>query len=75
MESGFPGEVWVECVYKIDPKSNSISIDMTAITDKPTPLNLTNHTYFNLAGENTGEKIYGHELMLACDQYLGTFFC
>lgn len=70
MESNFPGEVWLECVYKIDPNANTLSIDMTAITDKPTPLNLTNHTYFNLAGEDTGAKIYDQELTLACDRYL-----
>ena len=70
MESNFPGEVWVECTYKLDPKENTLSIDITAITDKPTPINFTNHSYFNLAGEDSGEPIYEHELRLDCDRYL-----
>jgi aldose 1-epimerase len=70
LESHFPGELWLECVYKLDPVTDTLTVDMTAITDKPTPVNLTNHTYFNLAGEETGKATYDHLVKLNCDRYL-----
>ena len=47
---------------------NTLQLDYTAITDQATPLNLTNHTYFNLS-HGLGKDILGHELMLAADRY------
>ncbi len=68
-ESNHPGEVWFECVYTLTP-AGELSIEMSAITDQATPVNLTNHTYLNLAGEDSGEAVYGHEARFRCDRYL-----
>jgi aldose 1-epimerase len=48
-------------------ENNELSIEYSATADKPTPVNLTNHTYFNLAGSG---DILGHELLIASTQYL-----
>jgi aldose 1-epimerase len=69
-EAGFPGEVWFETIYQLDGAENTLRIETKAITDKETPVNVTNHTYFNLAGEDTPEKIYDQEVKLCCDKYL-----
>ncbi|HZW30901.1 MAG TPA: aldose epimerase family protein, partial [Isosphaeraceae bacterium] len=66
-EEGFPGNLSVSVTYTVTP-DDSLKIDYTATTDQATPVNLTNHSYFNLAGPAAG-TILGHELTLAADQY------
>jgi aldose 1-epimerase len=66
-EEGFPGNLSVNITYTVTP-SNELRIDYKATTDKATPVNVTNHSYFNLAGPAAG-SILGHEMMLAADLY------
>jgi aldose 1-epimerase len=66
-EEGYPGIVQVRVSYVLHD-ANELSIEYRATTDKATPINLTQHTYFNLAGHNAG-SIVDHELMLAADRY------
>jgi aldose 1-epimerase len=66
-EEGFPGNLSVSVTYTVTP-ADELKIDYTATTDKATPVNLTNHSYFNLASPGSG-SILGHVVMLAADEY------
>mmetsp|Transcript_37826 Transcript_37826/g.70502 ORF Transcript_37826/g.70502 Transcript_37826/m.70502 type:complete len:487 (-) Transcript_37826:151-1611(-) len=68
-EEGYPGNVSVEATYVLSRKSSEIIITFRANTDHLTPINLTNHTYWNLSGDLTRD-IKGHALYLNCDHYL-----
>ena len=48
-EEGYPGQVLVQAIYQLS-NDNELILDMRAASTKPTPINLTNHSYFNLAG-------------------------
>lgn len=65
---GFPGNVDFKVTFTLF-EDNSLKIDYYAVSDKKTVLNLTNHAYFNLAGEG---DILAHELMINADAYTPT---
>ena len=66
-EEGFPGNLNVTVVYTLTD-DDGLKIEYTATTDKPTPVNLTNHSYFNLTG-NVSNTILDHSLMIDADNY------
>ncbi len=69
-EQGFPGELAISVTYNLT-EEGALFIDYAATTDAPTVLNLTNHSYFNLAGADGG-PVYGHTLRIFSDRILAT---
>ncbi len=67
-DEGFPGELTVSVTYALNER-NELSIRYAATTTKPTIVNLTNHSYFNLAGAASGRDILGHRLTIAADRF------
>jgi len=66
-EEGYPGNLSVDVMYSLSD-DNGLKIDYAAVTDKATPVNLTNHCYFNLSA-GADSTILDHELMLKADKY------
>lgn len=66
-EENFPGNLKVKVVYNL-LDDNALQITYDAETDKNTPVNLTNHAFFNLNGESSG-SILNHKVMIAADKY------
>ena len=66
-EEGYPGTLQTTVTYRLTP-ANALSVAYHATTDKATPVNLTQHTYFNLAGAGRS-TILDHVLMLTADRY------
>lgn len=66
-EEGFPGNLKVTVVYTLTD-ADELNIEYTAETDKATPVNLTNHSYFNLTG-STENTILNHTLQLVADHF------
>ena len=69
-DMGFPGTVKCTVTYRVLP-NNTWTLDYEAVTDRPTVLNLTHHTYWNMAGEASG-GVLGQELRIYADRYTKT---
>lgn len=69
-EMGFPGKLKIQVLYTLRD-NNSLRIGYTAITDEPTVVNFTNHSYFNLSGPGSG-KITDAVLMINADRFTPT---
>lgn len=67
-EEGYPGNVEVTVRFTVTPE-NGLQIDYAATTDQPTPVNLTNHSFFNLAGAGS-RSILGHVLCLNAARFV-----
>ncbi|NCC09675.1 MAG: galactose mutarotase [Bacteroidia bacterium] len=70
-EEGFPGQLEIEMVYRLEAEENALLIEYYATTDKATPVNLTNHAFFNLAGiANPSPTIGNHMLTINADHFI-----
>ncbi len=67
-DEGYPGDLMVSVRYSLTARGG-VRLDYTALTNAPTPINLTNHTYFNLNGDG---DILSHTLTIQADRYLPT---
>jgi aldose 1-epimerase len=66
-DEGYPGTLSVSVLVTLSD-DNELGFDYAAVADEPTPVNLTHHGYFNLAGHGTGD-VRGHELTIAASRY------
>ncbi len=68
-EEGYPGRLQTEITYRLSG-GMELSIEFAATTDRPTIVNLTNHSFFNLGGVESANGILDHRLVIAADNYL-----
>ncbi len=66
-DEGYPGTLTVVVRYQLTDE-DELDVEYEAVTDAPTPVNLTQHSYFNLGGSDSGD-ILGHELMIRADRF------
>jgi aldose 1-epimerase len=70
-DQGFPGTMTVDATYSLD-EQNHLTIEYRATTDKPTIVNISNHTYWNLSGEGSSNGAMGDVLTIPAESYLPT---
>jgi aldose 1-epimerase len=70
-DQGFPGTLRITATYTLD-EAGDLAIEYRAETDRPTIVNLTNHAYWNLAGEGAAEGAMGHVLTIPAEHFLPT---
>ena len=68
-EEGYPGNLVATVEYTVEQEFNRLNIDIKAATDAPTVVNLTNHTYWNLSGEDSG-NIFDHVMTMKASRFL-----
>lgn len=66
-EEGYPGTLTIRVAYTLTD-GNMLTVEYQATTDKATPINLTQHSYFNLAGHDAGD-VLGHEVWIGADRF------
>ena len=69
-DGGFPGRMTAETIYSVAGDDLSVTIDFLAAVDRPCPVSLTNHAYFNLDGDGDGVDSRRHTLRLNSDRFL-----
>lgn len=70
-DQGFPGELTVTADFSLS-RDGVLRLDYEAVTDRPTPVNITSHVYWNMAGEGAPEGAMGNRLTLHAEAYLPT---
>ena len=70
-DMGYPGTLTTYATYSLD-EQNQLTIDYRATTDKPTVVNISNHSYWNLAGVGSPRGAMGHVVMIPADRYTPT---
>ena len=70
-EQGYPGRVTVDAIYSLG-EDNVLTIEYRATTDRPTVVNVTNHTYWNLSGEGSANGAMGHVVTIPAASFLPT---
>jgi aldose 1-epimerase len=71
-DQGYPGTLTAIATYTVDPAANTLSVEYRATTDSPTIVNITNHAYWNLAGEGSEHGAMGHFLSIPADHFTPT---
>jgi aldose 1-epimerase len=70
-DQGYPGTLKVTATYSLSD-DNILCVEYRAATDRPTLVNISNHAYWNLAGEGSADGAMGHRLTIPADHYLPT---